>query len=155
VRVVGIDPGKTTGFVVVETTPKKAQVKFCGQIDCSEDANTVFGRTLAEVIHEYGIEKIGCERFVIAQRTLSLTRELDALYVIGVARYIAALQDVTLRLQTPADAKSAWRDGRIDHNVEKRTIKGNVPFRARPHARDALRHALLISDFVGLVPERV
>jgi len=152
--VIGIDPGKTTGFVVVETEPKKARVKFVGQIDCA-DENIVFGRTLAEVIHEYGIEMIGCERFVIAQRTLSLTRELDALYVIGVARYIAALQDVTLRLQTPADAKSAWRDGRIDHNVEKRTIKGNVPFRARPHARDALRHALLISDFVGLVPERV
>ena len=124
-KVLGIDPGKTTGWVVVDTD----NVILHGQV-AFDDAPKLLDSLIVTV------NFVAIERFTIGPRTLQLSRQMEAVYVIGGTIFLCELSEVPWGLQTPADAKAAFTDDYL------KTIEMFDKVAGR-HARDALRHALL------------
>ena len=139
-------------MTVVRVIDEVAVVKMAWQIDCTTEAGLVDCGNLVEMlIRDSGIEKIGIERFNISGRTLKLSRQYEALYMIGIVKFLVGQSDVDLLMQSPADAKTIWTNQRIDANLDAETILTDVKV-PKPHGLDSLRHALLASRFVGVIP---
>jgi hypothetical protein len=152
IYVLGIDPGGTTGMTVVHVLNEVATVQMAWQIDCSTGQGLVdCGLTVESLIRAEAIDKIAIERFNISGRTVKLSRQYEALYIIGIVKYLVGQCDVDFVMQNPADAKTIWGDRRIDWNIEAGTLQLEVPVK-KPHAYDSLRHALLGAKFVGTSP---
>jgi hypothetical protein len=126
-RMLGIDPGGTTGLCLIE------------------DSLVIDGIELAfddvldtDVLETYitGTNAVAVERFFITARSVKLSRQPEALYVTGIILYIAHRHAVPLTMQSAADAKSAFTNDHLRELGLFRAVTG-------PHARDALRHALL------------
>jgi hypothetical protein len=148
-RIIGIDPGETTGIVVAQ--PHEGEIVIA-------DALHVTGKAapgwLASILTNGGDlrTEVVIERFNISQRTLQGTRHgvMETLYAIGALRYVCDLCNVMPFFQTPAQAKNAYSDQTLkDLDMWKR-VSG-------PHERDALRHVLLHARtrgfWKGTVPE--
>lgn len=151
--VLGIDPGGTTGMTVVRVVGDIAVVKMAWQIDCTTGQGLVdCGNVVEALIAAETIDKIAIERFNISGRTLKLSRQYEALYMIGIVKYLVGQCDVDFVMQGPSDAKTIWGDWRINLNLDHDTLRfdAKVP---KPHGLDSLRHALLASRFVGVAPE--
>jgi len=137
-RILGVDPGGTTGLCVLQwegELPARADTSamaWAAQKD-PETAEDVIYAAIAE--SEFGqLTHVAIERFSIGPGTHKLTRSYDALYIIGLVRALCRWHDVELRLQQPASAKKAYTDDRL---------KELGYWFAGDHARDAIRHALL------------
>lgn len=88
---------------------------------------------------------VSIERFTISARTLKLTRQPDALYLIGATMLVCHEENVPLELESPGNAKSAFPN-------EMLRLHG-VWHRSR-HVRDALRHTLLAMRRHHLLDEK-
>ena len=150
--VLGIDPSGTTGMTVVAVEDGIAVVTASQQIDCSTEQGLVdCGLVVESLIRGKVIDKIAIERFNISGRTATLSRQYEALYMIGIVKFLVGQCDVDFVMQNPADAKNIWGDWRINLNIEADTLQLDVPVK-KPHAQDSLRHALLGARFVGVAP---
>ena len=145
----GIDPGGTTGVACIHNDGLVAHVIGTEQIDVRDDDGLLaFGQLVRNQI-KFGYD-IAIERFFITNRTLKLTRQSDAMEIIGIVRYLCLKGGGKMTLQSAADAKTIWSDARLDANIAEGVIV-HPPKKSQVHARDALRHALLLSGFVGIV----
>lgn len=133
-RVLGVDPGKTCGYVLLSVRPLK--VMEWAQIPV-ERAPAEFQR-LTELA-----SLVAVERYTVrpAMAGNALTPQYDAMYVVGGLLFLARLGNVPMRIQTPADAKNVFSDHVLRELGYYETVSG-------PHARDALRHGLLAARTV-------
>jgi hypothetical protein len=127
VRTLGIDPGGTTGFCLIEDSM------------VVDDAEIEFDDLLTDEYMDefiYRSNRVAIERFFLTARSVKLSRQPEALYVTGIAMYLASRLRIPVTLQSAADAKSAFTNEHLREMGLFRAVTG-------PHARDALRHALL------------
>lgn len=139
-RILGVDPGGTTGLTLVNTSNEPwrvspSQVDFRGGV-----------AALYLLFKDTEIDGVAVEKYTIAPRTLSRTRQTDALEMIGFVRGLCILHGVEFKLQTPADAKLVWSDVRLKEN--------GLWVPKQEHARDALRHALTYLQRLGVTPPK-
>lgn len=139
-RVVVIDPGRTSGIAIWQPDWEKPSLKEADFL------------TTCQLIEEMASDDVAyvLESFTITARTAQLTQAPWSLEIIGVARYIALEHGRDLVLQKPADAK------RFATNPRLKALgwwhKGGGG-----HANDAARHLLLyvaqkrLIDMKGLV----
>jgi hypothetical protein len=137
-RVIGIDPGETTGIVVIEPWEREITVL---------SALHLKGLSASQWLDEQltvSASDVVIERFNIAQRTLQGTRHgaMEALYTIGAMRHICHRLQMPMEMQDPSSAKNAFSDAVL------KTL-GLWDFVSGPHERDALRHALLYARTRG------
>jgi len=93
----GVDPGQATGlawmldddFMSVDTTPLEACDKISRMLRLRGDRSAV----------------VAVERYNITQRTVKLSRQYDALEIIGVCRWLAHAHRATFVLQGASDAQ--------------------------------------------------
>lgn len=130
-RILGIDPGETTGVAIMD---------FPGRL---------LGHTAALSLDEVfdtmqwlylDVDLIAIERFTISMRTIRATRQHDAMYVIGWVLGLGRKMGIPVQLQNPADAKSTFPD----HVLEELELRTSTT-----HVRDATRHALLAARRCG------
>lgn len=138
-RVMGIDPGGTTGIALInwsgEAEPTPAAYVNHTQLDWGTDVVTGLAWLLT---NEEAPDLIAIEKFIITTQTARYTRQPEALYVIGGVLFLAALHGIEhVVMQTAANAKTAWPDSRL-----KETGWGDIIKAKDRHARDGLRHAL-------------
>jgi len=127
VRTLGIDPGGTTGLCLVEHSRV---------LDYTE---LTFDELLGDGILEGFMPRadaVAIERYFITARSVKLSRQPEALYVTGIAMYLSHRWRIPFTLQPAADAKNAFTNEHLRELGLFRSVTG-------PHARDALRHALL------------
>lgn len=136
-HVLGIDPGGTTGVALLEVSPLRIVV-------AAQYSTVDMFANLRSLVKQADLVTI--ERFTISSRTLKLTRQPDALYMIGATALICYEETITLELESPANAKSAFPD-------EMLKLHGVYP--VGKHARDAVRHALIALRRHKLLSERV
>lgn len=127
---VGVDPGGTTGvascqidqephyFDAFQETPEHV-------LNWTWDVMRSWGRSC--IIH--------CESYTITARTTKLSRQYDALYVIGALRWQAQHWGAMFKLQDPAVAK------KMASNSLLRKRDFWTP--AKEHANDAARHMVV------------
>lgn len=129
-NILALDPGGTTGSVNLEwdgTLPQPEMLRHYAQVPYD-----MMPMWLANQLDQNRPDLIIIERFFITPRTVQYTRQPEALYVIGGTIFFAELAGIPLRMQSAADAKTAWPNDRLtDWKIRGR------------HAKDALRHALL------------
>lgn len=142
-KIMGVDPGGTTGIVVIdvpwdekryETSPDTYVADYqieaqWGQTDAS------VGRQMFKLICQHSPELIVVEKFIITQRTVRFTRQPDALWIIGGVRFIADILSIPVHMQPASLAKTTWDATRLKESGWAKVVK-------QKHARDALRHAL-------------
>lgn len=130
-RILSLDPGKTTGAVVFDSDGIASGVIVAThQIDYSD------AFTFLDGIIGSALDAIVIERFVISQRTLKNVRVEETFDVIGGAKCLAKLRGIPVYRQAASDAKTAYPDVRI------KDLGFAIVGR---HAKDALRHALLFT----------
>lgn len=124
-RILSLDPGKTTGVASVHD-----DAIVTGEFDWRQLCVQL--QRLVQVV-----DLVVAERFTINQRTVRNTQAPWSLEVIGAVRYVTGLQPfpVPFELQSPADAKTFATDAKL------RERGWWTP--GKPHANDAARHALL------------
>lgn len=143
-RIMGVDPGGTTGVAIIdvewddsrfEPDPRTTHV-FDTQIPAvwTMGPNSVAWE-LREIIEDYEPDLIAVENFIITQRTIRYTRQPDALWVIGGIHFLANTMLIPVHVQTASLAKTTWPDTRITSSGWGKVVK-------QKHARDALKHAL-------------
>ena len=131
-RILGVDPGLTTGLALIEFSP----VKILVAAELDPDAVSQWVHALLVDTESDPVVAIAIERFTITARTIKLSRQNDALEVIGAVKAMVTITGGTVltATQTPSDAKSTWPTERL--KLHDLNVKGG-------HARDALRHAML------------
>lgn len=126
-HVLGIDPGGTTGVAVLSVHEgrlvEQAHLRRAGVY---ENLERLVG--MADVV--------AIERFVISQRTLTKSRQMDAMYVVGAVEYVCSQRGVGFYLQLVSDAKAAFSD---------QMLRSLGLYSTNRHERDAIRHALLLA----------
>lgn len=146
-KILGVDPGVTTGGALISwngelpVNPGNAKVICVWQMEF-QDVPSWAQEWIPRVDH------IAVERFHITGRTVQNTRQYEPLYVIGGIVFLLQLnlEDAAktmtrtcpkLHLNSASNAKNAWSNGRLkEMGFYEQTV-------GSPHARDALRHALL------------
>lgn len=130
VRVLALDPGKTTGVA-----------EWGGEEPPMTDQIVGFEATLLVVAQWLGEWEVGEDRavvmedFVITPATGKKSRQNFSLELIGAVRWMCLQHKVKFVLQTASEAKAFVTDDRLKHIGW--WVKG------QDHARDALRHLLL------------
>ena len=124
-NILGIDPGSTTGLVMLAD----GAVAYSEQISFTDVGEKV------EILIATA-DGIGIEQYIITPSTAKKTRQYDALYTIGIVIFLSRRMGVPMRLQKAADAKNAYTNEHLHQLGLFDSVTG-------PHARDALRHALL------------
>lgn len=122
-RLLAIDPGLTTGWMIWEDG-----FAYAGQV---EGPNGFLNLAWSEMP---AADVVVVEDFKITDRTMRTTREPWSLHIIGAVSWMAQCHDTELVMQTPADAKSFATDAKLRRLGWP--LKGD-------HAKDAGRHALL------------
>jgi len=131
--VLAIDPGGTTGTCSIRWDGDPTHIPHPEALIYSEQvAFDDMPRWLDDELAAIRPYLIVYERFQISPRTVQYSRQPEALYVIGGVLFAAKLAGIPVREQGAADAKNAYPNDRI----KDWKVKG-------PHAKDALRHALL------------
>jgi hypothetical protein len=142
-RIMGVDPGGTTGVVVIDTFDDEKRYEPDPSAHVMNDQiEAVWGQPEVSVAHHLNriiqIERpdlIAIEQFTITQRTVRHTRQPDALWIIGGVRFLADIYGIPVHLQPSSLAKTTWDATRLKDSGWAAVVK-------RKHARDALRHAL-------------
>jgi len=135
VRILGLDPGGTTGIVLVDTD------------DWTYDAweipvNKAWGQIWDLLVWQTP-DLVSIEQFIVTVRTATLPRQSDATDLIGWAKGLAKICKVPLVSDSAGNAKAAWSNERL--SMVGLRVVGD-------HARDAMRHALLGAQKHGKVP---
>jgi hypothetical protein len=142
-RIMGIDPGGTSGVAIIEVPwdetryiPEPTAHVMDTQIVSSWGPdNESVGRQISRIIRDYQPDLIAVEQFTITQRTVRHTRQPDALWIIGGVRFLADIAGIPVHLQPSSLAKTTWDADRLTTTGWAKVVK-------QKHARDALRHAL-------------
>jgi hypothetical protein len=126
--IMAIDPGLTSGVVTLDTISPKVitthELSFEELVKMLDDLDA------------YGIpDAYVCESYTITARTVTLSRQYDALEIIGVLRYFSISTGNPLYLYKPYEAKS------FCNNAKLKDIGWYVP--GKEHAMDAARHLFL------------
>jgi len=137
VRVLGIDPGGTTGLAVIDSDTRSLHVR---ELDFVETIDWLYMAIHAELSR---IDRVAIERYVITGRTAKLSRQTEALEVIGWTRGLCQICEIPITLQEPSAAKTAWSNERL------RAAGLWTP--AKDHAQDATRHAAFLLQNHGIV----
>jgi hypothetical protein len=131
-----VDPGLMSGVVTLDTvspfTLSTHELDF-DQLVVMLDEMDVHG--LPDVFV--------CESYIITPITAKLSRQYDALNIIGMLRYFSVSDNKPLHLQTPASAKGFTNDGKLRYIGWYETGK--------PHAMDAARHMFLWCTKTGII----
>ena len=124
-RVLGIDPGGTTGVAMIKF-PSMTLEHACTMTldDVFDEAFTLVGPA----------DYVAIQRYTITQRTAQMTRQPDAMYAIGALMMACRRARVPLELQQPNDAKASFPD---------KVLRQLGVWDSSDHVRDAIRHALL------------
>lgn len=134
-RIIAIDPGKTTGLVVIDAS---RAAKLDALLLAEHIPYDVAPNALRDILGLWEPDVVVMERYVISLRTIKANRYSEPLDVIGGVKFLMQLNKpkVPLILQSGSDAKTAYNDD---------TLKRLKLFKVTPapHARDALRHAML------------
>lgn len=143
-RIMGIDPGGTTGIAIIDVEwddsrfePDPATTLVHNeQIEARWGHETAsVGQAIDTLIDDFRPDLLAVENFIITQRTVRFTRQPDALWIIGGVYFIADLRGIPVHLQPASLAKTTWPDTRITSSGWGKVVKGK-------HARDGLKHAL-------------
>jgi hypothetical protein len=142
VRVVAIDPGRTTGLAWWRDGEEWWEPVL------QEDPLWVAIARVHLALSQRKLDQVVCEDFVITTQTAKKSRETSALDGLGTTRYLTTMYDVPLAIYRTAEAKAFASDATL------RRIGWYV--KGQSHARDASRHLLLYLVRSGVVaPERV
>lgn len=142
-RIMGVDPGGTTGIAVIDVkwdesryeAPPDAHV-FDTQIEASWGPGPdSVGAKLHSLIIQMEPDLLAVEKFIITQQTVRFTRQPDALWIIGGVRFLADIMGIPVHMQPASLAKTTWDATRLKDSGWAKVVK-------QKHARDALRHAL-------------
>jgi hypothetical protein len=135
--IIGIDPGGTTGVVLIRPAPDSVDVLTHMHLDGLHATQWLEAELTS---HDHENYAVAIEQFLIAPRTLTASRagSMEAIYTIGSARYVCFKYKTPITLQTPAAAKKAISDEVLKDLDLWKKVSGD-------HERDALRHALLYS----------
>lgn len=125
-RVLSVDPGKMTGYVIWTD----------GEREEGELSHEPFLDFACDLVEAGGIDVIVCERFIITAQTGKLSQAPWSLEQIGALRFFAHRHDVAFELQSAADAKRFATE-------EKLRRAGWARPKGAGHARDAQRHLLV------------
>lgn len=125
-KVLAVDPGGTTGFATWEDGLWRAWAEPW------EESCATIHRELAT-----DVTRCVCESFHISTQTArkSTAGSLQAIELIGIARYMARVYDVEFRLQSPSEAKMFATDAKL------RAL--GMWTKGVDHPRDATRHLVL------------
>lgn len=135
IRIIAVDPGGTTGLVVVRPDLTiEASMEIPDWYDVPKYIEDMY------ILHdESGIDPpfVVCERFFITGQTHKKTPQEEPKDIIGALKYLhRKYTGLPLPLQSPSDAKSFSTNDKL-HKVGFWHIGG------AGHANDAFRHALL------------
>ncbi len=126
--IMAIDPGLTSGVVTMDTHSPHVlsihELTFNELVKMLDDMDA----------HDLPDTMI-CESYIITGRTVALTRQYDALNIIGMLRYFSVSDGKPLFLQPASDAKS------FCDNKKLKEVGWYVP--GKEHAMDAARHLFL------------
>ena len=148
-RVLAVDPGGTTGWVLFEPS---AEVEDWGgyginvidwgeERDQDEVGNLVWRWKTARLKHER-LTAVVCERFV--PRPGVRTWEPEPIEIAGNLRWLIGKE--RFFLQQPSDAKAFGTATKIHKYIRGWDLPFNVGRGGAGHAHDALRHALLFTN---------
>jgi hypothetical protein len=135
--IIGIDPGGTTGVVLIRPATDNIDVFTHMHLDGLHATQWVEAELTSHPDEDYVVV---VEQFTISPRTLTASRagSMEALYTVGSVRYVCFRHQTPIILQTPSAAKNAINDEVLKDLDLWSKVSG-------PHERDALRHALLYS----------
>ena len=136
-RVLGVDPGGTTGLAIVDSDDWSVESM---QLDQPAAFRWLYSCIVLELSN---VDAVAIERYVVTARTARFSQQPTALEVIGATKAFCQFAEVGIELQAPADAKTAWFDDRL---------KAAGLWVAGTHARDATRHAAFFLQRHGIVP---
>lgn len=138
--IMGVDPGGTTGAALIEWN--------CALPISSE--NVTLRQTWELPFEDFPawadtwiprVDYLAVERYLITGRTVTGTRQYEAMYVIGglitLTALVSPITAPDIVMNTAANAKNAWTNDRLAAAGFADATRGSR------HARDALRHALL------------
>lgn len=154
-RLVALDPGKTTGIAVyVDKEGFAPQWRFFqfGPGNPDEQAATPhevdYHYELAKFLDAIRPEVVVCERFTYQRRELDegVSLNMDALEYIGVAKAWCQANRVPLVLNTTG-SRMWWSDEKLEKLVAKDVFPKHILQHKWRHACDALRHALVHMQF--------
>lgn len=131
-RIVALDPGKTTGAALATLRNDDYEIETVCQVEPD-----FIWRTLTN----YKPEVIVMERFIGYPK---IKMDFSPVEVIGIVKEWCRQNDVTLVEQTPAQAKHYFTDARLKER--------NVYVKGMPHGCDAIRHLLYWLDFGRKAP---
>ncbi len=142
-RIMGVDPGGTTGIAIIdvvwdenryEPTPDTHHESL--QIEASwGTGKDSIGAKMFDLINDKDPDLIVVEKFIITQNTVRYTRQPDALWTIGGVLFLADILSIPHHMQSASLVKTTWDHTRLKEAGWTKVVKGT-------HARDALRHAL-------------
>lgn len=140
---VALDPGKTTGVAACILTDDVQVSGFqAGEMDRQATLDWTWSalESMRELYDDLEIH-IVAERFTIGPQTMKMTRQHDALEIIGAVRWMTQRHQASFALQDPGIAKSTCS------NATLQKIGFWTPGKAG-HANDAARHlvVLLLKD---------
>lgn len=138
VRVLAVDPGKMTGYVIYQDGKRTE-----GEAPAEE-----FVKIAEKLIETKEIDSVVCERFIISSQTGKLSQAAWSLEQIGVLKYLCEKHGAPFTLQNAADAKLFASEDRL------KTLKWSKP-KGAGHARDAQRHLLLYLVKNDLIDDRL
>lgn len=132
-RLISIDPGKASGFAVLDfSNLKEPSIVYSDEL-VQFDTVAFVHRSLSEDADLY---EVVMEEFKITPQTGKNSAASWSLEIIGAVRYFCELYKVPFTLQPPSRAKNFVPNDRMKNiGIWHRGGEG--------HARDALRHAVL------------
>lgn len=139
-NLIAIDPGKASGFVLLDMTKtfedgSTPDIIYSGEPAQQEACSRVHTFLHRESENEDSRTFIVMEDFIITTETGKKKDTRYSLEIIGAVRYFAELYSIPFALQTPSKAKSFVDNDRL------RAMNLWVPG-GEGHAKDAMRHAI-------------
>lgn len=136
IYVLGVDPGKKCGVAELGYT-ENGWTFASWALPRVEATDTLRGLLDAQQAGFYDHTHVACERYTIGQRTVKMSRQPDALEVIGVVRGLATGAHASFDLQGVSDAK------KLGNPDVLRQLRWWKVGRDADHANDAAAHVLL------------
>jgi hypothetical protein len=134
---VGVDPGVSTGLVVVRGDGFKIHAQQGSPAAVLDDFTTRF-----PFLNTLGYDVlVGCERYVVTAETARRSAQPVPLQVVGITTQLARLNNWAFYLQSPSDVK-ALVDNAFLKRVGLYTTPREVEQRDADDVNDAMRHAL-------------
>lgn len=136
-HLISIDPGKLSGFVILDITNTLTDDSTPDILESAEKEQMI---TCYDVHHLLSADndinyRVVCEDFIITTQTGKKKDTRYSLEIIGALRYLTGMYHVPFTLQRPSEAKSFVSNERL--TSMDLYVKGG-----EGHMRDAMRHAV-------------